>query len=292
VSTSVIHRYRFDDLRRFAAALGSASGLVPLRALALASHLLWFDAAGAGLSGIATLPEWLEALASGAIDPATVGRLRTERAALAIFDGENGIPPLVLARAAELAVEKARELGAGLVRVAHVGRIGSAAAVAAGIAIGPNVGFLVGPDRTWSLACPSAQGLPIVIDSVLAAENASHGKTGTPASRAGARKHPEPAMPPPCEGLAAWAEMLAPEGSWLVAAIAIANLEPLATFHERLGAWSRGLAGAPGWLLPDVWDAHRREVCEHGVAIPAPVWKKLKQWSQRLAVEIPNSSES
>ncbi len=68
-------RYGFDDLRRFAAALGTACGLVPLRALALASHLLWFDAAGAASLGIASLPDWLEAIERGQLDPRTIGRV-------------------------------------------------------------------------------------------------------------------------------------------------------------------------------------------------------------------------
>jgi LDH2 family malate/lactate/ureidoglycolate dehydrogenase len=288
VSTTVIHRYRVDDLRRFAAALGASSGLVPLRALALASHLLWFDAAGAGSYGIATLPDWLEAMASGRVDPAATGTLRFERAALANFDGQNGVPPLVLARAGELAVEKARELGVGLVRVVHVGRIGSAAAVAAAMAVGPIAGLLVAPGEAWSLAFPSARGLPVVIDSALAAEDAAYDATG---SRAGARKRALPVVPLPSDGLASWAELLAPAGSWLVAAIMVAQLEPLTTLHERLDAWVRATTEAPGRLLPELWDAHRREVHEHGVAIAAPIWKKLKQWSQRLAVDAPTPNE-
>jgi ureidoglycolate dehydrogenase (NAD+) len=283
----VIHRYRFDDVRRFAAALGAASGIVPLRALALASHLLWFDAAGAGSLGVATLPDWLEALATGQVDPGAVGTLRAERAGLSVFDGQNGIPPLALARAGELAVEKAREVGVGLVRLAHVGQVGSAAAVAAAMAVGPIAGILVGPGEAWSLACPSAHGLPLVIDSALSAEDAAGETTGTPLSRAGARKRALPVMPPADDGLTSWAELLAPAGSWLVAAVAVANLEPLTTFHERIDAWARAAPAAPGRLLPELWDAHRRDVHEHGVAITASVWKKLKQWSQRLGVEAP-----
>ena len=67
MSTTVIHRYRLDDLRRFAAALGAASGLVPLRALALASHLFWFDAAGAAIFGIGTLPDGWKRWRGGSI---------------------------------------------------------------------------------------------------------------------------------------------------------------------------------------------------------------------------------
>ncbi len=107
MSTAVSPRFDFDDLRRFAAALGIGCGLTPARALAMASHLLWFDAAGAANLGTASLPDWLEAIENGQVDPRSMGRVVGERSALAVFDGENGLPPLLLERAAELAVEKA-----------------------------------------------------------------------------------------------------------------------------------------------------------------------------------------
>ena len=135
---AVIHRYGFDELRRFAAAIASAAGLAPARALALASHLLWFDAAGAPTLGIATLPSWLEEIDGGRLDPLAVGRVVSERTTLALLDGENGLPPLILERAAELAVEKARESAVGLVRVVGVGPVRSAAPIAAGTAAALN----------------------------------------------------------------------------------------------------------------------------------------------------------
>ena len=75
MSAAATHRYRWDDLRRFAAALGGAVGLDPARALALASHLLWFDAAGAARLGIATLPDWLEMMEGGQVDVRARGQV-------------------------------------------------------------------------------------------------------------------------------------------------------------------------------------------------------------------------
>src|SRR5262249_33986287 len=156
-------------LRRFASALGSAVGLDPARGLALASHLLWFDAAGAARLGIATLPDWLEAMEGGQVDVRARGRVISERSALAMFDGQNGVAPLLLERAAELAVEKARETAVGLVRVGQLVAVRSVAAVTAGIAVGPMAGLVVGPNRLWGIALPSGAGLPVVIDSALGA---------------------------------------------------------------------------------------------------------------------------
>jgi LDH2 family malate/lactate/ureidoglycolate dehydrogenase len=290
VSTAVIHRYRFDDLRRFAAALGTASGLIPARALALASHLLWFDAAGAASSGIATLPAWLEAIDVGRVDPKATGRVIGERAALAIFDGENGVPPLLLERAAELAVEKARETAVGLVRVAHLGALRSAAAVTAGIAVGPMAGLVLGPNRLWSMAVPSDSGLPVVVDSGLSAALGT-GTSGAPQPQADSTRHPASGLDESTaavlEGLVLGAEVFVPGDSWVVAAVAVSVLEPLTTFHQRVATALRGLTQAPGRLLPDAWDVHRRDSREHGVAIAAPAWKSLKTWAQRLAVDVP-----
>ena len=287
-----MNRYGFDDLRRFAAALGTACGLAPLRALAMASHLLWFDAAGAATLGIATLPAWLEAIEGGQVDPQAAGRVVGQRSALAIFDGENGLPLLLLERAAELAIEMARETAVGLVRVDHVGPIRSAAAVVAGIALGPMAGLVLGPNRLWSMGLPSEAGLPVVVDSGLATAVAGAGKprgARTPADSpkpvASRRTGSAPAIDL-LDGLRLGTEVLIPAGGWLVAAVSVAAVEPLAAFHQRVAAWD-GLDEAPGRLLPGAWDARRREARTRGIAIPLPAWKSLNQWAQRLAIEVP-----
>ena len=70
---SELAHYRLDDLRRFATALGTALGVPPTRAAELASHLLWFDAAGLADFGIATLPAWLERIEARGVEPAARG---------------------------------------------------------------------------------------------------------------------------------------------------------------------------------------------------------------------------
>jgi LDH2 family malate/lactate/ureidoglycolate dehydrogenase len=276
-------RYGFDDLRRFAAALGTACGVAPLRALAMASHLLWFDAAGAATLGIASLPTWLEAIERGQVDPMAVGRVLGQRSALAIFDGEQGLPHLALGRAAELAVETARETAVGLVRVDHVGPIGSAGSIAAGIALGPMAGLVVGPNRLWSMGLPSEAGLPVVVDSGMAGA----GKPADSPKPSASRRSGAAAAIDLLDGLRLGTEVLIPGGGWLVVAISVAAVEPLSAFHQRVAAACHGLDEAPGRLLPALWDARRREALVHGIAIALPAWKSLSQWAQRLAVEVP-----
>jgi Malate/L-lactate dehydrogenase len=265
-----VTRFRLDEVRRFATALASELGVAPPRAAALAAHLLWFDAAGATSFGIMTLPRWLERIEAGEFATAAEGRVMTERNGTAVLDGQNGLPPLILERAAGLAVEKARDAGVGLVRVIHVGPTGPAAVVAAEMALGPLAAAILGPGPSWSLALPSEEGLPAVFDPAL-----------------GSASEKRPAPTAWLEGLLPWAAVLTADTGWLVGAVAVAAWEPLLTFHERVKTALGDREARPGQLLPTAWDAHRRVVREQGIALPASATKALTRWAERLGVAIP-----
>jgi LDH2 family malate/lactate/ureidoglycolate dehydrogenase len=268
-------RFRLDDLRRYATELASGVGLTPPRAAALAAHLLWFDAVGASTFGIVTLPRWLGRIHAREFDDPADGKMMNERNGTALLDGRNGVPPLVLERAAVLASEKARELGIGLVRVSPLGPTGPAAGLAAELAIGPYLAAIVGPGPAWSLAFPSACGLPVVFDSHLALDGASP-----------PRRRPE--APPWWTILAGWVEALAPAGGWLVTAISISAWEPLPSFHERMAeALGDPSRSQPGLLRPDALVARRHEVHKRGVALPEGLASDLTQWAERLGVTPP-----
>ena len=273
-------RYRLDDLRRFAGDLGTAAGLDRPGALALAGHLLWFDAAGVAAFGIASLPGWLERLDRREVEPITAGTVVSETLGTAVVDGRNGVGPLVLAAAGELAVQKAREGGVGLVRVANLGAGGPAAGVASEIALGPLIAMVLGPGPAWTLALPSDDGLPAVFDSALQAEPA-RGKKDSRAAR-----------PNPCDLAAPWAAALVPEGGWLVMATAVKALESLTALQERVGAGMKGLEPAPGRLLPASWEDARRAAREQGVAVAPAAWTRLKDWASRLGVAPPPAATS
>lgn len=257
-------RYRLDDLRRLASALGAGVGLARPRAAALASQLLWFDAAGASEFGIATLPDWLDRIQRGDVDPKADGRIRGEHAGTAMLDGQGGVPPLILSRAAALAGEKAREVGVGAIRVSHLGPMGPTAAVAAELAIGPLVAAILGPGPSWTLALPSAEGLPVVFDSALAHAEAP------PAAIASL--------------VGPWALLVPPSGGWLLLAIALPALEPPASFQERLTAALDGREDAPGLLLPRRWEAQRSEARQHGILLGESTLGALSQWAARLGI--------
>lgn len=262
-------RYRLDDLRHFAAALGAAAGLAPARAAALASMLLWYDAAGLPGAGLATLPDWLKRLDDQEIDPKAEGRVGPEHTATAVFDGQNGVGPLILARAAGIASEKAREIGVGLVRVRGLGPTGPAAAVVAEVAIGPLAALAIGPGGARAVAYPSANGLPAVFDSTLAPKTTSE--------------------------TARIDQLLIPEGDWLIQVVSIGAIEPLASLQERITSALGTIASPPaspaGLLHPNTWEAHRRQARERGVPLDAKLIKSLRRWALKLGIGIPATLE-
>jgi Malate/L-lactate dehydrogenase len=271
VSLSQSTRHRLDDLRRLAASLASGVGVAPARASALATHLLWFDAAGASSHGIATLPAWLDRIDRKEIDPVAEGRSGHERAGTAIFDAQNGLPPLALEAAAGIASEKARDVGVGIVRVRNLGESGPSAPIAASLAIGPYLAVIAGPGPSIALASPMAGGLPVVHDSRLAGRG----------SELSATEWLGPWSP--------WVSAISDEGGWVILALSVLAFESLAHFQGRVassfldpGPWSGG-------LRPDSWEDHRREARERGVMLDPAALVGLKSWADRLGVPWPTS---
>ncbi len=265
VATTVKGRYRLDDLRRLVTALGSAGGFPRAHARALSAHLLWFDAVGAASLGISTLPGWLDAIDAGRIDPRVDGCVRLERAALAVLDGKKGHPLVVLDRGGALAGEKARDVGAAWVRVTNIDPIVSAAPVVAGVATGPFLCFVIGPGGLLSVALPAPDGLPVIFDTALFGTLAPDGKNGKVARRGEPRRPRAPSLPPPIAEFASWAEVVAPHGDWLIGAVAVAELEPLATLHERVRAALQTSNGVTGQLAPNIWEARRAKRANAGL---------------------------
>lgn len=260
---------RLDDLRRFGVALASAVGIPPARASAFVSGLLWYDAAGASSFGIASLADWLAAIEAGEIDPKSEGTIARERPATAVLDGGRGLWPLILRRAAEIAVEKAREVGLGMVEVVNLGRSGPAGEAVSEIAVGPMIGSITGPGL-FAMAMPVAGSVPMVVDSSL----------GRPAPRPDwGRIAPMPAV---MEGRFG-------ESGWTVSARAVDAFETLEGFHERIG---RALQENPptGWeVRPDDWQARRLDHIDRGLALDADARRALLACGERLGIAPPSA---
>jgi LDH2 family malate/lactate/ureidoglycolate dehydrogenase len=274
VTASPSTLYRLDDLRRLATALGSSLGVSPARASALATHLLWFDAAGASSHGIATLPTWLDRLAKKQIDPIAQGRAVLEHAGTAVFDAQQGLPPLALQTAAGIASEKARDVGIGIVRVRNIGPTGPSAPIAAGLAIGPFVAMIAGPSPSIALALPAPEGLPAIYDSEMSSGPAK--------------------SPSPPEGwlevFSPWISIVAGDEGWMILALSVSAMESLTTFHERSSKTPRPSTDGRGPLWPDTLASRRQEARERGVPLDPASTAALQEWAGRANVPWPTES--
>ena len=271
MTASPLPRYRLDDLRRLATGLSSSLGVAPARASALASHLLWFDAAGASSHGIVTLPSWLDRIVSKQIDPLAQGRAVLEHAGTAVFDAQHGLPPLALDAAAGVASEKARDIGIGIVRIKNIGPTGPAAPVTASLAIGPFVAIVAGPSPSLAMALPTPEGLPVIFDSELA-KDVGH------------------SLAPNESWLGAfspWISTVAGSDCWMILAISIPAMESLSAFHERSSSASRPPLDARGAVWQEKLAIRQQEAREHGVPLSQTATVQLKEWAARANVPWP-----
>jgi LDH2 family malate/lactate/ureidoglycolate dehydrogenase len=108
------------DLETFIAAVLRHAGLPATDAGTVARLMAQADLQGSDGHGVIRLPQYLKRLEAGGINRRPNIRIATERAAMALVDGDNGMGHLVMSYAAALAIERARTAG-----VAWVGTRGS-----------------------------------------------------------------------------------------------------------------------------------------------------------------------
>jgi len=107
-------------LEAFIAAVLRHAGLPATDAGTVARLMAQADLQGSDGHGVIRLPQYLKRLEAGGINRHPNIRIATERAAMAVVDGDNGMGHLVMSYAAALAIERARTAG-----VAWVGTRGS-----------------------------------------------------------------------------------------------------------------------------------------------------------------------
>lgn len=108
------------DLEAFIAAVLRHAGLPAKDAGTVARLMAQADLQGSDGHGVIRLPQYLKRLDAGGINRHPNIRIATERAAMAVVDGDNGMGHLVMSYAAALAIERAWTAG-----VAWVGTRGS-----------------------------------------------------------------------------------------------------------------------------------------------------------------------
>ena len=111
----------------------AAVGLPPHDAARVAELMLEADLTGADAHGVFRLPQYVRRIKGGAVNPTPRIIVEKTGAATAMVDGDNGMGHLVMSRAAETAVELAKESGVAWVgarRSNHAGAAGVYAAMA------------------------------------------------------------------------------------------------------------------------------------------------------------------
>lgn len=120
-------RFPAERLRRFVADAFVAVGLCPDDAAATAELMVLADLRGADGHGIFRLPQYIRRIRAGGINIRPNMRIAAAASAIAVLDGDNGMGHLVMRRAAELAVERAKEFGIGWVGTRASNHAGPAA---------------------------------------------------------------------------------------------------------------------------------------------------------------------
>jgi L-2-hydroxycarboxylate dehydrogenase (NAD+) len=93
----------------------AAAGIPPEDASQVSSLMAEADARGGDAHGVFRLPQYVKQIESGAVNPRPNIQVVSNKAGTALVDGDNGLGHLVMKRAAELAIEKARKCGVGWV---------------------------------------------------------------------------------------------------------------------------------------------------------------------------------
>ncbi len=103
------------QLVQFIARALTAVGIPSDDAAQVAALMAESDARGGDAHGVFRLPQYVKQIQSGAVNPRPNIQIVNSRAGTALVDGDNALGHLVMKRAAELAIEKARACGVGWV---------------------------------------------------------------------------------------------------------------------------------------------------------------------------------
>ncbi len=119
-------RFAPDRLVAFVAAAFVAAGVSEVHAHVTADRLIEADLRGRTGHGIIRVPSYLKRIQAGAINLSPDITLRYETPTSALVDGDNGLGQVVMTRATELAIEKAKVSGLAMVGTVHSNHAGAA----------------------------------------------------------------------------------------------------------------------------------------------------------------------
>ena len=193
-----VTRVSFAALRHFISASLRRLGLSDPDALTVASLMAEADLQGSDGHGVIRLPQYARRIRAGGIKLRPDIRVLEERPGMALIDGDNAMGHLVMARAAELAVDKARTAGVAWVGARMSNHAGPASLYARKVLAQDMIGmyFAVGNANhlpPWggidmllstnpiAVAVPANRQTPIVLD--MATTVAAYGKVKARAQR-------------------------------------------------------------------------------------------------------------
>ncbi len=117
---------RTEKLRQFIEAAFVSQGLPEADARQVATLMAEADLQGSDGHGVIRLPQYIKRLRAGGVNKRPDIRVVHERAAMAVVDGDNGMGHLVVSRAVDIAIEKARESGVAWVSTRYSNHAGPA----------------------------------------------------------------------------------------------------------------------------------------------------------------------
>jgi L-2-hydroxycarboxylate dehydrogenase (NAD+) len=120
-------RVSAQALRAFIARAFVAAGLPDDDAAALGELITEADLRGSDTHGVFRMPAYCKRIKAGGVNARPDIRVVSERASAALIDGDNGMGHLVMKRAAEIAIAKAKETGVGWVGARMSNHAGPAA---------------------------------------------------------------------------------------------------------------------------------------------------------------------
>lgn len=173
-------------------------GLPPADAARIANLQSEADLYGADGHGVFRLPQYIRRIQAGGVNRTPDIRIATETVATAVIDGDNGMGHLVMSRAAEIAIGKARQCGIGWVGARMSNHAGPALLYARMALAADMIGLYLavgnanhmapwgGIDMLLStnpiaVAVPTRDEPPVVLD--MATTVAAYGKVKTAAQR-------------------------------------------------------------------------------------------------------------
>src|SRR3981081_306247 len=191
-------RVAISELKLFITRALTSAGIPPEDASQVAALMAESDARGGDAHGVFRLQQYVKQIQTGGINARPNIQIVSDRAGAALIDGDNALGHLVMKRAAELAIEKARQCGIGWVGTRHSNHAGPAQLYARMAAAKDMIGlsFCVGNANLlppWggtevllstnpiSIAVPALKRPSIVLD--MATTNTAFGKIRLKAQR-------------------------------------------------------------------------------------------------------------